>query len=148
MNKYSEGRIVKVGELEKNNSQFIEKGYAKALEVMRADEIDINDFKNCQGFNKETIEKDIAYVKRTEESFVKNSLPEREDARKLAMIFEAIIHEQSELSDWLGPDVITRKASRFDDLGNGIDTIAEFARPDGDLILAIDVTTTNPTKKL
>ena len=128
--------------------QFIERAYSKALEVIKSDEINPEDFKNCKGYRDESIKMDLDFVARQEERFSKSSLPEQEKARKLATIFEAIIHQQTELSDWLGSDVITRKASRFDDFGNGIDTIAEFAHLKENLVLAIDVTTTNPTKKL
>ncbi len=148
MGKNFEGRGEKIVDQTERGRKLIDGACSKALEVMRSDEINPSDFKNHSGYSNATIQKDIAYVERLDTSFGKNLSPEQEDARKLAMIFEAIIHEQAELSDWLGPDVITRKASRFDDFGNGIDTIAEFAHPDGNLVLAIDVTMSNPTKKL
>jgi len=149
MGKNFEGRggekLVKPIETER---QIIELAYPKALEVIKSDEINPEDFKNCKGYKDGAIKMDLDFVARQEDRFSKRELPEQEKARKLAIIFEAIIHEQAELSDWLGQDVITKKASRYDDYNNGIDTIAEFAHPKGNLVLAIDVTTANPTKKL
>ena len=55
------------------------------------------------------------------------------------------------MSEWLGPDVTTIKCSRFDDIRNGIDSLAEFRETDtaaSYLGLAIDVTTAQEfTKK-
>ncbi|TSD01475.1 MAG: hypothetical protein Athens071426_665, partial [Parcubacteria group bacterium Athens0714_26] len=64
--------------------------------------------------------------------------------------FEEIIHEQVELSDWLGPDVCTIKPSRYDDIKNGVDSIAEFQESEHTasyLALAIDATFSSEIEK-
>lgn len=148
MGRNFEGGREKSVNLRETEAQFIDRAYSKALEVIESDEINPADFKGHRGYSDQDIQMDLDYVNRREAGFVGNFSPEQEMTRKLAMIFEAIIHEQVELGDWLGSNVITRKASVFDDYKNGIDTIAEFAHPKGNLVLAIDVTITNPTKKL
>lgn len=129
-------------------SDFIDRAYAKALEVVEYDKIDIADFVGSYDYDLHEVERDMREVDRLKDVFSRHDSSENEIVRKLAVILEAIIHEQTELSNWLGADVTTRKASDFDDYKNGIDTIAEFGHTDGRLVLAIDVTTTNPTKKL
>ncbi len=148
MGKNFEGGIIRNIDLRARGPQLVEKAYSKALAVGSSDEINLNDFKNCRGYSAESIKRDSDFVARLEDRFIKNSSREQGEVQKLAMIFETIINEQAELGDWLGPDVATRKASRFDDWGNGIDTIAEFTHPEGNLVLAIDITMGNPTKKL
>ena len=69
--------------------------------------------------------------------------PETQKAKQIATVFEAIIHEQTELSDWLGPEASTVSTSRYDDIAHGTDTIVRFQREDeadAHLGLAIDVT--------
>jgi hypothetical protein len=71
---------------------------------------------------------------------------------------EALFFEQAELSEWLGPNVETIKSSRFDDIKNGIDMIAEFLAEEneepsavrnvlGHMGLAFDVTFANNIKE-
>mgnify|MGYP001569067552 CR=1 FL=1 len=44
----------------------------------------------------------------------------------MATIMEAIIHEQIELNDWLGPDAETITPSQYDVIANGVDSIIRF----------------------
>ncbi len=127
-----------------------EKAFEKAEKELREDAIKMTDFENFYG--REELERDLAYVDRRETSFKERSLPEDERSQKHSLIFEAIFHTQAELSDWLGPDAMTFKASRYDDIVNGVDEIIEFNPPKEDpshLALAIDVTYSNTvTEKL
>ncbi|MEN9557882.1 MAG: hypothetical protein RL141_251 [Candidatus Parcubacteria bacterium] len=103
-----------------------------------------------QHFDKQMIKKDLAEVRRLEELFLAESTPETRNALKRATVLEAMIHEQVELNEWLGPDITTRHASRYDDVINGVDSIAELPQPSGPSYLALnmDVTSGPPTKKL
>lgn len=102
--------------------------------------VDPNQFRDL--FGNGNVEDDLRYVEEKEEQFKKGRDIEMEEARKLAEIFETIFCEQAELSDWLGPNAFTVKASRYDDIKNGVDVVAEFQGDETSappLTLAIDV---------
>jgi hypothetical protein len=84
------------------------------------------------------IQKDRAEVSRLKAAFG----PE-DEAKKTATVFEAIILEQSELAEWLGPNATTIKTSDYDDYINGVDLVAEFGNTSSGfshLALGVDVT--------
>jgi len=118
-----------------------EQAYRKAGEILEIDRIDENEFIDLYG---ELVKKDLRYVKEMEEKFKILNTPERNESAKMAKIFEAIVHEQIEINNWLGENAFTKKAARFDDIKNGIDEIVEFKPEDisktSHLALAIDVT--------
>ncbi|MDI6820849.1 MAG: hypothetical protein QMD65_01580 [Patescibacteria group bacterium] len=119
----------------------IDQAYKEANRLFKKDAIKISNFSDLYGQN--IISEDAAYVKKMEELFVKNNLPEQERIKKLAVIFEALIHYNVELNDWFGPNAFTIKTSRYDDIKNGIDDIVEFEESEttvSHLALAIDVT--------
>ncbi len=72
-------------------------------------------------------------------------LPIGLEVKVISKILEAIFYEHAELSEWLGSNVETIKTSRFDDIVNGIDVIAEFSgnQETSHLGLAIDATLSN-----
>lgn len=116
----------------------LDKIHKEAVELLKNNEIDPNKFTDLYG--PENVENDKNYVKKMEERFKK---PEQEDVDKLATILEAIIYEHAELSEWLGPNTETIKTSRYDDIRNGIDLIAEFIENEKSafhLGLAVDAT--------
>ena len=111
-----------------------ELAYKRAEKALAVDRIQETDFEDRYG--EENIRKDLAEIERLEASF-------ENPPSKAAVILEAIIHEQSELSDWLGPQAHTLKASRYDDIIHGVDEIVEFTDKPGKkshLALGIDVT--------
>ncbi len=128
---------------------FIEEAHNRAIENFEDEgEIDPTTFKN---YGRGMVSEDLKYVARMEKIFEAQQTPFEAEAKKLATIFEAIIHEQIELNNWLGDKVTTRKASRYDDIKNGVDTIAELEHDAGGtshLALALDITYSNPMKKL
>lgn len=112
----------------------------KAEEILQEDTINPDDFIDLYG--KDNIREDKEYVRKMENTFKVDS-PEQLEINKLATIFEAIIYEHTELSNWFGPDAFTIKSSRYDDIKNGVDSIVEFRESDyaaSYLALAIDVT--------
>ena len=116
------------------------KAYERAEAVLEEERIDPEKFRN---YDKDMIRRDQEYVLKREARFNMEATPESEEAKKIATVFEAIIHEQTELSDWLGPEASTVSTSRYDDIANGTDTIVRFQREDeadAHLGLAIDVT--------
>lgn len=132
----------------KHRERITQAAHKKALEQFEDD--DTIDPANFKDYDKSIIVDDLRKVREREAQFAAQETPETERARKYATILEGIIHEQVELSDWLGPDVMTRKASRYDDIFNGVDSIAEFESDDNPAVLALslDVTYAHPEKKL
>lgn len=69
---------------------------------------------------------------------------ESTEMKRVADIFEAIMLEQSELSEWLGSNVAVIKTTEYDDFVNGVDLIADWKSKTGGeshtLALAVDVT--------
>ena len=67
-----------------------------------------------------------------------------EDKNKIpATVLEAIVMEQSELSEWFGPHASTLRTTEFDDFVNGVDLVVEFNEPErssSHLALGVDVT--------
>lgn len=136
------------GQQREQEERFVlETAYQKALDLFAEEEpIDPVSFRL---YDPKMIKKDLEYVARMERTFAEDDAksPELIEQRKLALILEAILHEQIELNNWLGADVTTKKASRYDDIKHGVDSIAEFNR-DGSrhhLALALDVTSTRYT---
>ncbi len=118
-----------------------DRAYRRAEKMLKEDQIDLDDFRELYG--EENISSDKKYVRELEEKFANEDNPEEKEALKLAKTFEAIVHEQSELSNWLGEEAITIKASSYDDFKNGVDEIVEFRENESSasyLALAIDIT--------
>jgi hypothetical protein len=120
---------------------LIEEAHIKAESSLSESRIDIQSFRSLYG--DKNVEKDIKHTEQLKNDFLQNNTPEEIEAKKLATIFEAIINEQLELSDWLGPNVFTAVTTEYDDYINKIDTIVEFneeGRLMSHLGLAIDAT--------
>lgn len=91
----------------------------------------------------ENITRDQAYVKERQRLFEKKQDAFEEEQKMYSDVFEALVIQHGELSDWLGEGAYTVKASHFDDIANGIDLIVSFPGNDAAperLHLAIDVT--------
>lgn len=123
--------------MEQSERFDIEKAYKHANEVLDADRIDPETLKGC---DQQMVARDMQYVRDREAQFKIKSTPEIQENKKVATVLEAIIHEQVELNDLLGPNTETITASRFDDIANGVDTIVRFGDNDAHLGLAVDVT--------
>lgn len=129
------------------NSLTIDQAYKQAIKKMRREAINPETFRDIYH---EGVDKDNTYVKAMEDKFKQDSTSEKEEVLKLATVFEGIIHENAELSDWLGQNAQTFKTSRFDDIANGVDTIVEFEESEttaSHLALAIDVTFSSDTER-
>lgn len=111
-----------------------------AVETIEAKQISPERFRGF--YDGAMIDRDLAYVKRRKDEIKKGETRESEESKKLATIFEAIVHEGIERFGWLGPDATAIRTSEYDDL-KGVDGIARFRREgesDAHLGLAMDVT--------
>jgi hypothetical protein len=127
-------------EFPSHEEAILAQAYEKALSGKGQEQIDMGHF--VDDYGPENVESDRHRVAELEAKFEAEMTPETQEALRLGTILEAIITEQVELNEWLGPDVRTRKASRYDDVVNGVDTIAEIEQENSTshLALAIDVT--------
>jgi len=119
---------------------LIGKAYERAQREIERDSVDPEEFRDLYGDT--GVDEDLAYVTRMEEVFASGASHETQETHKVATVFEAIFHDQAELSEWLGPDAMTIKTSRYDDIKNGIDTVVETRHDDrtaSHLGIAIDV---------
>lgn len=90
------------------------------------------------GYSREEIEHDKESVRKK-----KQRIEEQDTApTKRAQILEALLAEQIELSEWLGPDAMTIIPAEYDDLYHGVDLAAEFQRDNTiqHLAMGVDVT--------
>ena len=94
-------------------------------------------------YGKENVMIDMLRVKQKQMSFEKQQTPESNETKRASEVFEAIVLEQAELSNWLGDNVSVLKTSIYDDYFNGTDMVAEWSDPEREsnvLALAVDVT--------
>ncbi|MEK9195043.1 MAG: hypothetical protein AAB975_01600, partial [Patescibacteria group bacterium] len=118
-----------------------------ATETIEAKQISPERFRGF--YDGDMIDRDLAYVRRRKEEIKKTETRESEESKKLATIFEAIVHEGIERFGWLGPDALSIRSSEYDDL-KGVDGIVRFRHEgegDAHLGLAMDVTYGSEIKK-
>lgn len=127
---------------EKEEESFpFDEAYLRANKILKEQEIQPAEFYDV--INPDEIESDLAYVRRMEHEYEKRETPEEKESHKLSDILEAVMHQEIELSDWLGPDTETIRPSRFDDIKNGVDSVIRIRKggsEDTRLALGIDVT--------
>lgn len=138
MNRTIDGRTGRREEL----SPVLRTAYEKSILILKDPDNVIQEsaFESVYGI--EQVRRDVAQAGRLEKKFAERDTPFDKVTRKIAQVFEAIILEQSQLSEWLGTAHVL-KTARFDDFTNKTDIIAEWYSPeDGSrvLALAIDVT--------
>ncbi len=142
MNHEIERRMEREGE-----SQNIENvlKYGKKLEM-----IDLTEFDDI--YSAEEIKKDIDHLrlaeKRIERSKEKMTPSKREISEineKRGKAFEILLADQIYDGEWLGPEAMSVRTSRFDDVLGGVDMVVEFDRENevDRMALAVDASTTS-----
>lgn len=102
----------------------IERFHTAAIEVMERDRVKETDF--IEPYGAEMVQSDMQRVESLEGKFDERGTEFSDEMKKIADIFEAIILWNSEQSEWLGPNAVTIKSSKYDDYVNGVDAIVEF----------------------
>lgn len=122
------------------SSSFIDAAYERAQTGVGQDQIDVHNFEDHYG--SAAVAEDIKTIERFESIFASEDTEQEIETAKWATILEAIIVEHVELSEWLGSTTMTRRTSRFDDVVNAVDAIAEIENENATthLALSIDVT--------
>lgn len=132
---------MKFEKLPNSNEIPVDHLYARATEVIKRDQIDMNDFRDLYG--DENIARDLQHVLTIKNNRHRRNSPQEKQSAKLADVVEAIMLEQAESNDWLGPDTEVIKTSEYDDLVNAIDGIVHFSEPgnqSSQLAFGIDIT--------
>lgn len=123
-------------------SEVEQKLYTSLVLPQEAEAIDPKSFDDL--YDKGVIEADIRRVSELEAKFKAEAEndPSKEAWDKRGKLFEAIVRDQTEMSDWMGETARVIVPSRFDDIVGGVDGIVEFDDETSKthLVLAIDVT--------
>ncbi len=98
--------------------------YEKAVEALDRDAVKEKDFTDLYG--EDNVQRDLARVEAAEGDFKRAETPQSKRLKDYSTIFEWIVNQRVELSDYFGPNAFTKRASRYDDIVNGVDTILEF----------------------
>ncbi|NCS99206.1 hypothetical protein GW764_03405 [Candidatus Parcubacteria bacterium] len=115
--------------------------FKKAEEVIGEYQIEPQSFDDL--YDKEQIAKDLEFVLERKKKWANQSFEMHDDVnKKLATVFESIIFDQGESSEWLGSNAFLIKTSEYDDFKNGVDAVAEYDMEEGvsRVAMAIDVT--------
>lgn len=128
---------------ELEDREIIEKVYEKSKEIILDSALQEDSFVDLYG--EQNVNKDKDYVARMERVFKQDASEDQKYYQMLADVFEAIFFQQAELNEWLGKNATTIKTTRYDDIANGVDSIAEFREEEhaSHLALAIDATTSD-----
>lgn len=123
-------------------SEAEERLYPVLVPETEKDRIEIDEFEGL--YDPLMLEKDKKEVERLEAIFKQSAIenPEAETWSKRGKLFEAMVNDQIESSNWLGENATVIIPSKYDDYINKIDSILEF-NDEGSkshLALAIDVT--------
>ncbi len=135
-------RSMPLNSFESESRKQLKLAYEKAKKVLDLDRIKVEDhrqeFDAIYGSNAVTA--DMQEVARLKKKF---QVEGETESKMLSIVLEAIIHEQIEQNEWLGPGARTIKPSDYDDIMGGIDEIVEFPYSEDSLYtgLAIDATT-------
>jgi hypothetical protein len=115
----------------------IEVAHKRALELLRNKEYSIQTEDFIDLYGQHTVLTDRLRVRELKAKF------DQTPTTKAAHVLEALMIEQSELSNWLGDSVTVLKSTEYDDYINGVDMIAEWMEGGQEsqvLALAVDVT--------
>lgn len=102
---------------------------------------ELDDFSGL--YSQKEISEDKERVAFLQGKFNEMMTPSQERMKNIAGIFEAIVIDEAESSEWLGSRAIVYSASEYDDFMNGVDAVAEFKNNENEsdfLALAMDVT--------
>lgn len=136
----STDRIIESIDREQHSPEYlhpiIAEAYKKARAILKNDAIDPKNFVHPYG--DVSVQNDIALVDKLSAKFETD-----EPHKKYADVFEGILYEHIEQSNWFGDTASTIKTSLYDDYVNRVDLIVEFSEASqalSHLGLAVDVT--------
>lgn len=120
---------------------MIKEMYPVAKDILSKSAFDPKSF--IGHYSQESVEKDIEKIERLKSTFA----PENA-IKRTSEVFEALIYQHAELSEWLGSNAETIRTSEYDDIINGIDLIVEFTDAESSKHLALGVDVTFGTREI
>lgn len=113
---------------------ILKRVHNEAVRVLEEGAIDPTTFVGLYGH--ENVARDLKKVESLKSQFTHN------ETKLASDIFEAVVLQHTELSDWLGPNAETIRTAPFDDFVNGVDLVLEFNENQSTkhLALGVDVT--------
>lgn len=110
--------------------------------AQEASQISLQDFVGV--YPPEKIQKDAAYVQDLRLKFAAKDQgdPGIKEAKEAADLFECVLTEQCEQSNWLGQDFEMQKTTLVDDFRHGVDSVGEVVGEEGATQLAVSVDAT------
>ncbi len=101
----------------------LEKAHTAAQKILVREAID--PAKLGEPFNQRDVLRDMQYAKDKEAELERDATPHEKETMKLAKVLEVAVNAQIN-AGWFGPNVHTKPTSKFDDVENKIDLIAEI----------------------
>jgi hypothetical protein len=124
-------------------SPSMERAHRKALTMLHDPEYSIQEESFVSVYGKERVNEDKALTTRLRSKFDMQQTPFERISKQMADTLEAILLDESEMSDWFGENATTVKTSDYDDFVNKVDMLTEWHTPGEGmrmLALAVDVT--------
>jgi len=132
-------------ETSESDAVILDAAWRKSQET-ETDKIDIESFH--QVFGKDRVEKDRRHAASLHKMFEHQlNHPQTGELVRMGRILEAIMIEQVELNEWLGPNVNTQQTTDFDDYQNGVDFVAEFQENKASRYVGFAVDATHGSKQ-
>lgn len=118
-------------------SELEDRLYKELVPNLERESIRIEDFEGL--YDPKMLARDNAEVERLEKIYATDA---ESGSKKRGRIFEAMLNDQIEESNWLGENARVIIPSKYDDYKNGVDSIVEFDEETNraHLALAIDIT--------
>jgi hypothetical protein len=110
------------------------KKHVEARKILEEGAINPLEFSDLYG--EENVLRDLRKVEQLKSHF------ESHESKVASEVFEALVVQHTELSDWLGPNADTIRTSEYDDIINGVDLVLEFNEDKSTrhLALGVDIT--------
>ena len=124
-------------------SPAMERAHTKARTMLKDPEYVIQERSFSHIYGEEGVRADMAKVTRLRSGCDIRQTEYERNSKKIAEILEAVLIEESEMSEWFGENATTMKASDYDDFINKVDMLTEWHSPGEGmrmLVLAVDVT--------
>lgn len=123
-------------------SPIMERAHEKAHELFRDPDYAIQSADFIDLYGTVQVQADVHKAQEKMRQFRLTDTPIERNSKKIADVLEAIVLEESEMSEWLG-NATTLHTTPYDDIVNHVDMLAEWYTPqDGSrlMALAVDVT--------
>lgn len=142
------GHLDRRRETRQELSPSMERAYRKALTTLRSPDYAIQEEEFEGVYPTEEVRADRSLALHLRSKFDMNQNSYERTSKQIADIFEALVLEETELSNWFGENAHTFKAADYDDYKNKVDMIAEWSVPEGSRVIGLAVDATYGTDSI